>query len=248
MRSFKTRMREAARRAGPLVLAADIAAPPSRLGPRVIAAARRVEGSACAIKLNMHALLPLGAAGVRDVTREAHSLGMQAIADIKLNDIPSTNAAAAAALWGMGLDALIANPVMGAASLAALAGSARRAGRGVIALGHMSAPEARPTYELRLARRGRLYCEFVRAAARAGVDGIVVGATYPRVIAEVSRIARGVPIYSPGIGAQGGSARRAAEAGASYYIVGRSILGAASPRAEAARVCALVSQQGLGGP
>jgi len=247
MRSFKARMYESARRAGPLVLAADIAASPSRLVPRMLAAARRVEGSACAIKLNMHALLPLGAADVRAITREAHSLGMQAIADIKLNDIPSTNAAAAEALWGMGIDALIATPVMGAASLEALARAAHGAGRGVIALGHMSAPEARATYEARMARRGRLYHGLVRAAARAGADGIVVGATYPRVISEVSRIARGVPIYSPGIGAQGGSARRAAEAGASYYIVGRSVLGAASPRAEAARVCALVSQRGLGG-
>lgn len=242
MRSFKTRMRESARRAGPLVLAADIAAAPSRLVPRILAAARRVEGSACAIKLNMHALLPLGAADVREVTRGAHSLGMQAIADIKLNDIPATNAAAAGALWGMGIDALIANPVMGAASLASLASSARRGGHGVIALGHMSAPEARATYEARLAGSGRLYHAFARAAARAGADGIVVGATYPRAIAEVSRIARGVPVYSPGIGAQGGSARRAAGAGASYYIVGRSILRARSPRAEAERVCALVSQ------
>lgn len=235
-------MRESASRAGPLVLAADIAAAPSRLVPRILAAARRVEGSACALKLNMHALLPLGAADVRAVTCGAHSLGMQAIADIKLNDIPATNAAAAAALWEMGFDALIANPVMGAASLASLARAARRAGRGVIALGHMSAPEARATYEARMARGARLYHGFVRAAARAGADGIVVGATYPRVIAEAARMARGVPVYSPGIGAQGGSARRAAEAGASYYIVGRSILRAASPRAEAARVCALVTQ------
>lgn len=247
MRSFKTRMRESARGAGPLVLAADVAAAPSRMVSRILAATRRVEGSACAVKLNMHALLPLGAADVRKITREAHSLGMQAIADIKLNDIPATNAAAAAALWDMGFDALIANPVMGAGSLESLARAAHGSARGVIALGHMSAPEARATYEARLARGGRLYRGLVRAAARARADGIVVGATYPRIVSEVARIARGIPIYSPGIGAQGGSARRAAAAGASYYIVGRSVLGAASPRAEAARVCALVSQQGLGG-
>ncbi len=243
MRSFKTRMREAARAAGPLVLAADIAGSPSRTAARIQAATRRVEGSACAIKLNMHALLPLGAAEIRDIARTAHSLGMQAIADIKLNDIPATNEAAASALWSMGIDALIANPVMGPASLAALARAARRGGHGVIALGHMSAPEARATYETRISPSRRLYHNFVRSAARAGVDGIVVGATYPRIISECARIARGVPIYSPGIGAQGGSAQRAASAGTDYFIVGRSILRARDARAEAARVCALVTAE-----
>lgn len=235
-------MRSASRLAGPLVLAADIApGPASRLVSRILSGIRAVDGYACAVKLNMHVLLPLGAADIRKVTSLAHKQGMQAIADIKLNDIGATNVAATQALWSMGLDAVIANPVMGSASLEGLVREAHRGSHGVIALAHMSAPEAKQTYELRLARGGMLYHSFAKSARRAKVDGLVVGATYPATITECARIAPSVPIYSPGIGAQGGSAARASEAGTDYFIVGRSILFAPSPRTEAARIFDLVS-------
>ena len=62
-----------------------------------------------------------------------------------------------------------------------------------------------------------------------------MGATYPEKIREIHEIlGENVPIYSPGIGAQGGAAETALKAGARYLIVGREITLAQNP-AEAAK-------------
>ena len=41
------------------------------------------------------------------------------------------------------------------------------------------------------------------------------------------------PIYSPGVGAQGGDPKIAVEAGATYLIIGRAIYASADPRSAA---------------
>lgn len=194
---------------------------------------RRISDHACAVKLNMHLLLPLGAARVRRLTSAAADLGMLSIADIKLNDIGSTNLAAASRLWEMGFDALIANPSMGPDALSELASSARRAGRGLIALCHMSSPSARKFYDMR-AGRARVHDVFLDWASRAGADGVVVGATFPEIIARCKKRAPRMRVYSPGVGAQGGDPRAAREAGADYLIAGRSLLRSDDPRSAAA--------------
>jgi len=57
-----------------------------------------------------------------------------------------------------------------------------------------------------------------------------VGATYPEKIREIHEILREkVPIYSPGIGVQGGAVETALKAGARYLIVGRDITLAQNP-------------------
>ena len=72
-----------------------------------------------------------------------------------------------------------------------------------------------------------------------GADGVVVGATYPQKITEIKKIlGEKVPIYSPGIGIQGGAAETALEAGASYLIVGREITLAIDPAIVAKKLCA----------
>jgi len=72
-----------------------------------------------------------------------------------------------------------------------------------------------------------------RIAAECGVDGVVAPATRPDRIRLVRSIVGDRAIISPGVGAQGGSARAALAAGADYLIVGRSITESPNPAASA---------------
>jgi orotidine-5'-phosphate decarboxylase len=192
-----------------------------------------VAGHVCGVKLNFHLLLPLSGRDVLDITRFAHSHGLLCIADIKLNDIDSTNEAAVANLAAMGFDAVIANPFMGSATLASLVKKAHGLGLGVIALVYMSHPDAREGYGLE-ARQGAIYRMFLERALSAGADGIVVGATQADILKEVRRgKAAVIAVYSPGVGAQGGDVEQAVKNGSDYLIVGRSIIEADDPAAVA---------------
>lgn len=207
MRSYRDRIEGAARRAGPLIVALDVPARsprPAEAAARIVGAVR---GSACAVKINFHLLLRLGPAEMSALCSAARRGGMLCVADIKLNDIGSTNEAAASALWSMGFDAVIANPIMGRGALGSLARSAHARGRGVVALCHMSAPEAREAYEAAVGAgpggdpAEPLYRRFHRWAGAAGADGVVVGATFPRIVGECARLGPGLAVYSPGVGA-----------------------------------------------
>jgi orotidine-5'-phosphate decarboxylase len=45
-----------------------------------------------------------------------------------------------------------------------------------------------------------------------------------------------LPVYSPGVGVQGGDARAAVESGADYLIVGRSIVESKDPAKSAEKI------------
>jgi orotidine-5'-phosphate decarboxylase len=194
-----------------------------------------VAGDACAVKFNFHLLLPLSSREVAEVTKRAHSRGLLCIADIKLNDIGDTNEVALEHLARMGFDAVIANPFMGANTLASLAKRARSLGMGVIALVYMSHPDARDGYGLQAHGDMMMYRIFLDRAIKARVDGIVVGATQTDILGEISgkknELGISLPVYSPGVGAQGGDARQAVESGSDYLIIGRSIVQAKDPAA-----------------
>jgi orotidine-5'-phosphate decarboxylase len=74
------------------------------------------------------------------------------------------------------------------------------------------------------------YSIFAQKALEWKADGAIVGATYPEKIQEIHAILEDkVPIYSPGVGIQGGEIKVAVKAGAQYLIVGRSITLADNP-------------------
>ena len=196
----------------------------------------------CAIKLNFHVVLPLGYHSLAKINHIAHDAGLQAIADIKLNDIGNTNKITTQRLWKCGFDAVIVNPIMGPKNLKELVTSAHSGGYGIITLVHMSHPGAKSGYGLdvrspKTGKMQKLHELFLKWSYYSNVDGIVVGATVPKIISQSSKIAKGkFEIYSPGIGTQGGDARKVLRAGANYLIVGRTILNSKDPILEAKKL------------
>lgn len=65
----------------------------------------------CAVKFNFHVILPLSLQELSNINSTVHSYGLQSIADIKLNDISSTNAVVINHLANMGFDAVIVNQI-----------------------------------------------------------------------------------------------------------------------------------------
>ena len=133
----------------------------------------------------------------------------------------------------MGFDAVIVNPIMGKKSLKNLVESSHKKNKGVISLCHMSAPEAKLSYELKIktsSKKNQLYQLFLDWALDSHADGIIVGATYPKIISYCKKSTRGkLSLFSPGIGIQGGSASKAKKLGSDYLIVGRTILNSKNP-------------------
>lgn len=190
----------------------------------------------CAIKVNHHLVLPLGLySGVKKVVAAAHALGLPAIMDCKINDIGHTNEVIANHYFDAGFDAVIANPFVGwNEGLAPVFKTAKMRGKGVILLTYMSHKGALEGYGQRVLNRSGLerfqYLIFAKKALIWDADGAIVGATYPEKIREIRAILKGkVPIYAPGVGAQGGDIARALKAGADYLVIGRSIVSNENP-------------------
>ena len=191
----------------------------------------------CAVKFNHHLVLPLGTfEGVQKLVKKAHEKELMAIMDCKVNDIGATNEVIAEYYYAAGFDALIANPFIGwEEGLKPIFDVAHRLNRGVILLVYMSHKAAYEGYgqtiiDAKTGKQTPQYIAFAKKALELNADGAVVGATYPEKIKEVHTVLDGkIPIYSPGVGAQGGEMSSALKAGAKYLIVGRSIVQAEDP-------------------
>ena len=229
MATFKTRLSKISKSNGKVILANDYDSSEKNLQNKTIQNIKKLNPYLCGIKLNFHLLLPLSAKDIIKINKTAHDYGLQTIADIKLNDIGNTNRVTTEHLWNLGFDAVIANPIMGLDSLKNLVKSSHKEQKGVITLCHMSAPEAKLSYdmEIKMDKKQQLYQLFLNWALTAKVDGIVVGATFPKIIQYCSKQAgKNLSIFSPGVGTQGGNASEVISSGTNYLIVGRTILNA----------------------
>ena len=229
MATFKTRLSQISKSNGKVILANDYDSSEQNLQNKTIQNIKKLNPYLCGIKLNFHLLLPLSAKEIIKINKTAHDYGLQTIADIKLNDIGNTNRVTTEHLWNLGFDAVIANPIMGLDSLKNLVKSSHKQQKGVITLCHMSAPEAKLSYdmEIKMGKKQQLYQLFLNWALTAKVDGIVVGATFPKIIQYCSKQAgKNLSIFSPGVGTQGGNASEVISSGTNYLIVGRTILNA----------------------
>jgi len=248
--SFKSNMLEAAKsKDSRLILALDFPFEAAENRDRILSQAQKVLKAVhpyiCAVKINHHLTLPLGIfEGVDQLVEQIRGQGMLAIMDAKINDIGNTNRIMAEYYFAAGFDAIIANPFVGwEEGLKPLFEVSKRLNRGIILLTYMSHRGASEGYgqmiiDSETGLQTPQYSSFAKKALKWGADGVVVGATFPQKIAEIKQIlGQNVPIYSPGVGSQGGDAEMAIKSGANYLIVGREITNSDDP-GKAARVLA----------
>lgn len=189
-----------------------------------------------AIKINFHLILPFAKKDIQRINKVIHSHDLLSIADIKLNDIGNTNQVTVQHLHSMGFDSVIVNPIIGQKQLASLVEFTHKIGMGIISLVYMSHESVNEGYGLNtIQRRSKeskvvpLFEIFLKYAKTTKVDGIVVGATHLRTLKHISSISS-IPIYSPGIGTQGGNAKTAKRSGSDYLMIGRSVLNSKNKR------------------
>jgi orotidine-5'-phosphate decarboxylase len=155
------------------------------------------------------------------VCEYAQAAGLVVIADGKRGDIGSTaRAYAEAYLEGreghrVVVDALTVNPYLGTDSIEPFAAACRRSGRGIFCLVKTSNAGTADVQELALSDGRRVWQQVAELVAGWGGDlvgdrglssvGAVVGANYPRTIAEARRLMPQAILLLPGIGAQGAS-------------------------------------------
>ncbi|MEM3578922.1 MAG: orotidine 5'-phosphate decarboxylase [Candidatus Bathyarchaeia archaeon] len=204
----------------------------------------------CAVKINYHLILPLGIFnGLQRLLRKAHGKGLVAIVDSKINDIGDTNRVIAEYYFAAGFDALIANPFVGwEEGLKPVFETARKMQKGVLLLTYMSHKGAGEGYgqtvvDSETGWNKPQYFLFALKALKWDADGVIVGATYPDKIQEINEVLGGkIPIYSPGIGPQGGIIESALRAGTRFLIVGRAITLAENPAESAEKIRSLAWQ------
>jgi orotidine-5'-phosphate decarboxylase len=182
--------------------------------------------------MNFHLILPFSFREITEINRLAHRYGLVSIADLKLSDINSTNEIAIQYLSMMEFDAVIVNPFMGKDELRRVSKLAHKINFGIIALVYMSHPGAEEAFGInvmvankvsRSEKVTQIYKIFFDRAYKSHVDGIVIGATQNKVLKELSGH-KELPVYSPGLGKQGGDIAKAAKNGTNFFIIGRSII------------------------
>jgi len=187
------------------------------------------------------AIGPQGAAAYAEVCDYARAAGLIVIADAKRGDVGSTARAYAAAFvepragGGPLADAVTVSPYLGRDSLEPFLAACRRRGAGLFCLVKTSNPGSGDVQDARLSDGTLLWQHVARLVADVG-DGLrgasglssvgaVVGATYPREVAEARKLLPHAVLLLPGVGAQGG---RPADIAAAFHVHRAGGLAAAS--------------------
>jgi orotidine-5'-phosphate decarboxylase len=144
---------------------------------------------------------------------ESHP-GVPVILDAKRGDVGETaERYAIEAFERYGADAVTVNPYLGGDALEPFL---RHAHKGVVILCRTSNPGARDLQDCVIGPR-KLYQVVAELAAQRwnsrGNCLLVVGATYPRELAEVRALVGEMPLLVPGVGAQGGDVAQAVQNG-----------------------------------
>jgi orotidine 5'-phosphate decarboxylase subfamily 2 len=160
------------------------------------------------------------------------SIGLPVILDAKRADIGHSSAAYAEAVFKVyKADAVTVNPYLGYDSLEPFI---KHEDKGIIVLCLTSNPGAKDfetSIYKNVARRVKEWNKF-------GNLGLVVGATKPAELKEITEITGEMPILIPGVGAQGGDLQAAVQYGGKRPIINasRSIIFAKDPGLEARKL------------
>lgn len=172
---------------------------------------------------------PLVLAQGLGIAGEMGDLGIPLIADFKVADIPNTNRLIAEQVFSHGFSAIICHGFCGSDSVAACVETAHGHGGACYVVAEMSHPGAEEFFQGGTAER-------IAAMARTiGADGIIAPATRPERVLALRKIVGDLTIFSPGIGAQGGTFGPLAGI-VDGIIVGRQIYSSDDPPAAAARL------------
>jgi len=140
--------------------------------------------------------------------------GVPVILDAKRGDIGNTaERYAIEAFERYGVDAVTVNPYLGGDSLEPFL---RHSERGIVILCRTSNPGAGDLQDLSVGGRPLYQVVAELAAQRWNSRGnclLVVGATYPRELAEVRALVGDMPLLVPGVGAQGGDVQQVVQQG-----------------------------------
>lgn len=138
------------------------------------------------------------------------------ILDAKRADIGNANDGYVKAIFdGLGVEAVTVHPYLGKDSLEPFL---KYKDKGIIVLVKTSNPGSGEFQDLRVGQGNKLLYEMVAQKVALswntfGNCAVMVGATYPKELANVRKIVGEMPILIPGIGAQGGEIKATVEAG-----------------------------------
>ncbi len=173
----------------------------------------------CAFKLNSafyEAHGDEGFAALRETTKHIHATApnVPVILDAKRADIGNTNNGYTRSIFDhLRMDAVTVHPYFGAEALAPFLA---RKEKGIIVLVRSSNAGSGEFQSLSV-QGAPLYQIVARHVAESwngnGNCAVMVGATYPKELAEVRKIVGDMPILIPGIGAQGGDIEETVRAG-----------------------------------
>jgi orotidine-5'-phosphate decarboxylase len=140
--------------------------------------------------------------------------GVPVILDAKRGDVGNTaERYAIEAFERYAADAVTVNPYLGGDSLEPFL---KHADKGVVVLCRTSNPGAGELQDLMVGGRPLYQVVAELAARRWNARGnclLVVGATYPKELAEVRELVGDMPLLVPGVGAQGGDVTQAVQSG-----------------------------------
>jgi orotidine-5'-phosphate decarboxylase len=186
----------------------------------------------CAYKFNLAFYEAFGPTGIEALEDSIELVppGILTIGDGKRSDIGNSSERYAEMLFdSMEFDAVTVNPYMGTDSVEPFLSYPEK---GVFVLALTSNPGAKDFQKLKVGKQ-YVYEKVVQRAKIWNTQhnvGLVVGATQPRELARIRKLAPGMPILLPGIGAQGGDLKKSVEHGCSKHRdlllinIGRSII------------------------